>query len=154
MPGSFRSDHRDIDSCGRLDGAEANVEAMREHQCFARLEMGSNGFVIKFLLLGVRHENHDHVGPCRGICRGLHREAIIFCLGAGGAGFGQSDADVAAAVAQIECVSVALRAVTENRNLFRLDECEVGILIVVELCHVLPFVGRFAAGKNLEVRYH
>src|SRR3989475_8076867 len=36
MAGSFWSDHGDVDGGRRLDGAEADVEAVREHQCLAR----------------------------------------------------------------------------------------------------------------------
>ncbi len=102
------------------------------------------------MLLGVRRQDHDDVGPGCGIGRRFYGEAVFFGFAARGAGFWQADADVAAAVAQIQRMGVALRAVAEDGDLFGLDEGEVGVFIVVELCHVLPFVGRFAAVKQIE----
>src|SRR6202008_2556008 len=113
---------------------------------------GRDGLVVEFLLLGVRDKNHDDVGPSSGIGGRFHGEAVFFGFAAGSAGFGQADAHVAAAVAQIKRVGVALRTVTEDRNLFRLDEGEVGVFIVIEFRHVIPFVGRFAAVKTVSRR--
>ncbi len=62
-------------------------------------------------------------------------EAVFFGFGAGGAAFRQADADVAAAVAQIQRVCVALRAVADDCDFFRLDKGEIRVLIVIELCH-------------------
>ena len=106
---------------GRLDGAEADVEAVREHERFAGLEVGRDGFVVEFLLLGVGNEDHDDVGPGGGVGRRLHGEAVFFRFDARGAGFRQADANVAARVTQIERVGVALRTVTENGDLLCLD---------------------------------
>jgi hypothetical protein len=144
VAGRFRSDHRDVDRCRWLDGAEADVETMREHERLAGLEVGRDGLVVKFLLFGVRNEDHDDVGPSCGFGGSFDTETVFFGFGAGSAGFWQTDRDVAAAIAQIERVGVALRAITENRDLFGLNEREVGVLVVVKLCHVVPFVGRSA----------
>ena len=111
VAGGFRRDHGYVNGGGRLDGAEANVEAVCKHQRFARFEVWRDGFVVEFLLLGVRNENHDDVGPCGGLRRRLHGEAVFFSFGAGGAGFRQADANIATAVTEVEGMSVSLRAV-------------------------------------------
>ena len=69
MAGSFGRDHGDVDVCGRLDGAEANVEAVREHQRLACCEMRLDLLAIELGLLGVGRENHDDVGPLGGFAR-------------------------------------------------------------------------------------
>jgi hypothetical protein len=60
------------------------------------------------LLFGVRHQDHDDVGPGCGIGGGFDDQTFFFGFGAGGAAFAETDADVAAGVAQIERVGVAL----------------------------------------------
>ena len=84
---------------------------MSKHQRLARFEVWRDGFVVEFLLLGVRNENHDDVGPRGGLRRRLYGEAVFFSFGAGGAGFRQADANIATAVAEVEGMSVSLRAV-------------------------------------------
>src|SRR5579862_2334135 len=145
VAGSFGSDHGDVNGGGRLDGAETDVEAVGEHERFAGLKIGRNGLVVELLLLGVRNEDHDDIGPGRGFGGTLYDQTVFFGLGARGAAVVEADADVAAGIAEIKRVSVALRAVAEDRNLLGLDERQVGVLIVIELCHVVPFVGRDAA---------
>src|ERR1051326_5101280 len=142
MPGSFRRHHGYVNGRGGIDGAEANVETVSKHQRLARLKIWRNGFVIKFLLLGIGHEDHDDIGPCGGIRGRLDGETVFFRFGPRGARFRQTHADVAAAVAQIQRVRVALRTVTEYGDLFRLNKREVCVLIVIELCHVVPFMCR------------
>ena len=95
---------------------------MGEHQRFAGLEVWRDGFVVKFLLSGVRHEDHDDIGPCGSLGRRLYGEAVFFGFGARRACVRQAHAYVAAAVTQIQRVSMSLRAIAENRDLFRLDE--------------------------------
>src|SRR5229473_2998112 len=46
VAGRFWSDHGDVNGGRRLDGAEADVEAVREHQSLALLEIWLNGVAI------------------------------------------------------------------------------------------------------------
>src|SRR5215469_15046806 len=102
MPGRFGSDHRNVDGGRRLDSAKANVEAVREHQRFARLEVWLDGVVIELRLLGVRSENHDDVGPGGGLGGRVDGQAFFFRFGAGGARFWKADADGDATVTQVQ----------------------------------------------------
>ena len=97
---SFRSNHGDINAGRRLDGAEANVEAVREHQRLAGLEIRLDGVAVELGLLRVRNENHDDVGPSRGFGGRVDGQAFLLGFGARGAAFVKSDADGDAAVAQ------------------------------------------------------
>src|SRR6266403_5667746 len=122
VAGSLGSDHGDVDVGGRLDGAEANVEAVREHEGLAGLEIWRNGVAIEFGLLGVRCKNHDHIGPSRGFGGRIDGEAFFFGFGAGGAALGKSHADRYATVTQIERMCVALRAVADDGDFLCLNE--------------------------------
>src|SRR5260370_28122426 len=78
----FRSDHGDIDGGRRFDRAEADVEAVREHQSLAGLEIWLDGVAVELGLLGIRYENHDYVSPGSGFPGSLVREAGLLRFGA------------------------------------------------------------------------
>ena len=128
---------------GRADGAEADVEAVREHQGLG-LAVGALGLQAGLdLLVDLRgglvgDEEHDDVGPLGGFGGAGDFEAgELGLLRVGGAG-AQADFDVHAGVLEVEGVRVALRAVADDGDLLGLDEGEVSVLIVVGLCHDVP----------------
>ena len=100
---------------------------------------------IELRLLGVGRENHDDVGPLGSLRGRVHGEAFFFGFGARGAAFWKADADADAAVAQIERVRVALRAVADDGDFLGLDESEVRGVVVIEICHFF-LLGRVTAG--------
>src|SRR5260370_40473205 len=99
---SFRSNHGDVNEFRRLNGANADVEAVGEHQCFARFEMGLNGVAVKFRLLGIRSKNHDDIGPGGDFGGRAGGEAVFFRLSARSTAGMESPADGHATVAKIE----------------------------------------------------
>src|SRR5260370_4175265 len=108
MSWSLWSNHGDIHRGRRLDGAETNVEAVREHQSLAGLEIWFDGVPIKLGLFGVRHEDHDDVGPGGSFRGRVDLQARLFSFGAGGASFVEADADGYAAITKIQGVRVTL----------------------------------------------
>src|SRR3989442_5443218 len=147
----FRSNHGHIHSGRGLDRAEANVEAVGEHQHFARREMRLNGIVVEGGLLGVRHKNHDDVSPSGGLGRSHNGKAIVFSFRARVALFRQADAHVDAAVAQVEGVGVTLRAVTDDGDFLSLNQRQIGRIVVMKLGHFSPFADRSAAARQVRV---
>ncbi len=135
VAGGFGGDEGDVDACGRKDGAEANVEAVGEHQSFAGSEVGLD---LGFVDLGgglIRSEVHDDVGPFGDVGDGVDDEASLAgALGVGGVG-AEAYADFNAGVLEVERVGMALRAVAYDADFFGLDEGEVCVCVVVGLCH-------------------
>ena len=80
MAGSLGRDQRDVDILGRLDGAEADIEAVSEHQRLARFEVGRNVVLVGFALRMIRREDHDDVRPCRGVAHGIDFKAGLLRL--------------------------------------------------------------------------
>jgi hypothetical protein len=105
------------------DGLEVDIEAVREHQQLARRQVRLNIRGINLGLNLVGREDHDHIGPLRRFRRRNHFEACLFCLG-NGLGFrgGQTDFDLHAGVLEVEGMSVPLRAVADNGDLFGLNQ--------------------------------
>ena len=145
MAGRFRRNHGDVDILRRLDGAEANVEAVREHERLAFMEMRLNIIAVDLGLLGIGREYHDDVRPFGSLAGRHHSETLFFGSRARRATFVQAHANTNAAIPQVQRVSVALRAVADDGDLFGLDECEIRGVVVVEICHVF-LLGRVTAG--------
>ena len=62
VAGRFGRDHAHIHEIGRLDLLEANVEAMREHQRIARLEVRRDALGVDLRLDRIWEQDHDHIG--------------------------------------------------------------------------------------------
>src|SRR2546429_8624961 len=54
VPGGLGCNHRDVYGLWRLDGAKPYVEAVREHERLARLQIRLDGLAIELRLLRVR----------------------------------------------------------------------------------------------------
>ena len=128
MAGGLGRDQRDVDAGGRRDGAEADVEAVREHQGLAGGEVGLDVGVVDLGGGLVGREVHDDVGPLADLGDGVDDEAgFAGALGVGRVG-AEADADIDAGVLEVEGVGVALRAVADDGDFLRLDEGEVCVL--------------------------
>src|SRR4051812_14401297 len=121
MTRRFRRDHGDIDAGGRLDGAKANIETVGKHQRLACGEMGRDGVAVELGLLGIGREDHDYVGPRGGFRGCVDGQAFLLRFGNGSTARLQSYAYGNTAIAKIQGMRVALRAVTDDRDLLALN---------------------------------
>ena len=118
VAGGLGGDERDVDVGGRGDGAEADVEAVREHEGLAGGEVGLDVGVVDLGGGLVGREVHDDVGPLGDFGDGADDEAgFAGLLGVGGVG-AEAYADVDAGVLEVEGVGVALRAVADDGDFF------------------------------------
>src|SRR6266566_1291669 len=147
----LRRDHGDIHGGRGLDRAEADVEAVGEHQHFARREMRLDGLAVEGSLLGIGHEDHDDIGPGCSLGRRHNGEAVVFGLGPRVALFRQAHAHVDATVAKIERMGVPLRAVTDDGDFLSLNQRQIGRIVVMKLGHFSPFADRSAAADEVRV---
>ena len=85
------------------------------------------------MLIG--RENHEDIGPLRHLRNRVNGEALFFSLGARLGAFLEAHSHLDARVAEVEGVSVALRAEAYDANLFRLDHCEIGIVVIKHFRH-------------------
>jgi hypothetical protein len=136
MAGRLGRDHHDVDLRRRLDRAEADVEAVREQQRLAAAEVRRDGLAVQRGLARIRHEHDDHVGPGGGLDRGDDRQAGGPRPVSRSAALLKADADVDAAVLEVQRVGVPLRSVAEYRHLCRADERWIRIFVVIHSSHL------------------
>ncbi len=105
---SLGSDHNNVNVCGRNDKTEVNVEAVREHQSFARSEVRKNGFLIKSLLLLIVNEYHNNVGSLCSVCGGHNLKTLLLCFFPAFRAVVKTYYNVYAAVLKVQRVSVSL----------------------------------------------
>ncbi len=138
MSGSLGRGHADVDACCRSNGLEVNVEAMSEEQQFAGGKIGSNLFVVQLGGGLIRDENHDHVSPLGHFRHSADFEARLLRLGNGLGIGGKTHLYLDARVLEVEGVGMPLRTVADDGYLFRLDQREISVVIVISLCHDFP----------------
>ena len=135
-------DHDHVDGLRRADALEADVEAVRERQGLALAHRRFDELVVRCLLLGVGHREHDHVGPLGGGGDVHHLEAGGLGLGGRLAAVAQADDDLHTRLLQVQRVRVTLRAVADDGDLAAPNDRRICVRLVVHLCgHVSqPFV--------------
>jgi len=132
---SLGSNHGDVDTSGRLDVAEADVEAVREEQRRALREVRGDRLGVHAALDLVRRQDHDEVGLLDGLGHRDDPEALSLGLGPGAAALCQSDPHVDAGVAQVQRVGVTLAAVADHGDLAPLDHGQVCVIVIEHFSH-------------------
>ena len=141
-----------------LDVAVVDVEAVGKAQGVAGLQVGLHKLFVDGGLRLVGGEDHDDVGLLGGGGHVGHLKACLAGLVGRGGTLAQTDAHVAAGVHEVECMSVALGAVSDDGDLLALDDAGIAILLVINgNCHVvclLKIVGRcdMCARGGLSIR--
>ncbi len=135
MAGGLGRGHAHIEVLGGDDGLVMDIEAVGEQEQLAGGEIGANFLGIQFGGCLIGDEHHDHVGPFSGFGDGGHFKAGLLGLGDGLGVGGEADLDLDAGVLEVEGVGVALGAVADDGDLLGLDKGEVGVVIVISLCH-------------------
>ena len=139
MTRRLRRDHRDIDVGRRFHRAEADVEAVREHQHLAFGHVRRD-VVVHGRCGRVGHEDHHHIGPLRRFRGRGDGEAVAFRFALRFARQRQADLHFHAAVLQIQRVRMALRPVADNRHLFAANQIQIRVVVVIHSrCHYLSF---------------
>ena len=131
----LRRDHRDVDVRRRRDRAEADVEAVREHQHLAGGQVRRDLAAVEPAWRCVSGTStmitSAHFGHLGHRVDGQPRRRRLL---ARPAGRGQPDPHVHAAVLQVQRVRMALRSVADDRHLLAADQREVGVVVVVHRC--------------------
>ena len=126
----LRRDHDHVEVGARDHRAVVDVEAVRECQRRALLDVRVDFLRVHVGDLLVRQQHHHDVGALHRFRDFLDRQACVFGLAPRRAALAQADRHVHAAVLQVQRVCMALRAVADDRDLLALDEGEVSVFVV------------------------
>ena len=148
VAGPLRRDHQHIEIAARFDQIEMDVEAMREHQGRALLEIVFEVIAIDVALQLVRGEQHHHIGPFGGIGDGLHLKPHSFRLLGRGEIRAQGDTDLfdARESLQVQGMRMALASIADDRDFLALDKINIGIEIIID-AHGAGFLLRWWASR-------
>ena len=136
VPGPLRRDHDHVVPFRRRDAAVVDVEAVREEQRRARLEVRRHLVLVERGLRTVGNEERHELRAAHGVGDGADRQARLLRRGRRGAAGTQPDLDLDARVVQVERMRVPLAAVPEHGDL-AVQKPDVPTL--EDLGHVVPF---------------
>jgi hypothetical protein len=135
MARRLRRDHRDVHVGAHRNRAEADVEPVREHQHVPGRQVRLDFFPVDLPLRRVGDQDHDDVGPFRDVADLTDRQPGGLSARPRAARGGQADANVHAAVLQVQRVRVALRSVADDGHVAVANERQIGIIVVIHLRH-------------------
>src|SRR5690606_12241060 len=131
----LRGDHDDVDVVTRHDLAVVDVEAVRECQGGAGLNVAVDFLAVYLGDVFVGQQHHDDVGGLDGLGDFFDLEAGVGGLVPRSAVLAQTDDDLDTRLMQVQGVGVTLRAVADDGNGFAFHQGEVAVF-VVENFHV------------------
>ena len=126
------STHDDVNVLGSLDVAIVDIEAMRESERIASMQVRGNVLLVNLGLQLVGNKNHDDVSFLGSLVLEHDLQASFFSLSPALGAFAQANANVDARVHEVERMGMALRAITNNRNLLTLDDFGVHVIFVID----------------------
>ena len=133
VAGTLRRDHDHVDFRLREDLLEVHVEAMREGQRRALLDVRLDRLLVDLRLVLVRQQHHHEVGTLDRVIDFLDGETGCLRLLPGRAALAKADGDLHAGILQVVGVGMALRAVAEDGDAASLDQGQVGVLVVKDV---------------------
>ena len=143
MTRAFRGDHAHVDVRRWLDESETDVEAVREEERVAVIQVGFDGLRVQLLLCRVGHQNHDDV-RLRGSGSWIDDAQPVFLRLRSGLGpLLEADANINTGIPQGQRVGMALAAEPHNRDLPALNDGKVGVVVVIHLGHGGCLLGRW-----------
>jgi len=108
VAGGFGRDHPDVQVFARLHLAVVHIEAVREGERGAVLDVGLDFLLVDVGDLLIGQQDHDHVGRLHSLGDLGDLQARAFGLGPGRATTAQRDGDLDPAVVQVLRVGMAL----------------------------------------------
>ena len=133
-------DHHDVEVPARDHLRVVNVEAVREREHGALLDVRLDVGLVRGRDAFVGHQHHDDVRAFDRFADFRDLEAGLLCLVPRRAALAQADGDLHAGIVEILRVRMTLRAVADDRHLLALDQRQVGVLFVVDLHLTAPVI--------------
>ena len=105
---------------------------MSESERVASMQVRSDVLLVNLRLQLIGNKDHDDVGFFGSLVLEHDLQASLFSLSPALGAFAQTNANVDARVHEVERMGMALRAITDNRNLLTLDDFGVHVIFVID----------------------
>ena len=138
---ALRSDHDNVNVSRRNDLTEVDIEAVCESKGLACGEVRSDAFLIKISLSLIVDEDHDEICLLSSLSGCVNLKACVLSLLPALGAFVQTDNDINAALLEVQSVCVTLAAVADDSNGLAVEQGQVAVFLMINLCHcfVSPF---------------
>ena len=134
MARALGGSHEHVYISGGNDLLVADVEAMGEGNGLSGSQVGADVLLVDVSGTLVVDKDHDDVSSLGCICNGHNVEAVLGCL-VPGLAVAKANDDVAAGISEVLCMGMALRAVTDHRDLLTIQDAEIAVLLIIHFCH-------------------
>ena len=130
----LRCDHCYIYKLRRNNLFEMDVKSMCKHQHVAFLEVRKDIVLVKCSLLLIIDQNHDDISHLCGFCCCINSKSLLFCFLPGLAALIQTDTYITSGLLEVQCMCMTLAAVTDDGDLFSLEQGKITIFLIKNLC--------------------
>ena len=135
MTRTFRCNHENVNARWRNNLLEVDIETMCEGESTARLEIGTNFFLVDVRLLLVRNQDHRDVCLLDRLSDRQNLEVMRLGSSLGLRTLVKTDDDIDAAFLEVQCMCMSLAAVADDGNGLALHNLPVHVLIIISFCH-------------------
>ena len=138
MAGTLRGNHEDIHVLRRNNLLEMDIEAMSKGKSTAGLEVRLDIVLVDIRLLLIGNQNHRDIRLLHSCGNGKDLESMTLSCCLGLAALIEADNDIDAALLEIQCMCMALAAISNDGNRLAIHDLPVYILVIISFCHSTP----------------
>ena len=132
---ALRSNHDNVNVSRRNDLLEVDVEAVRESQYVARLQVRSDNVLVDVSLLLIRSQHHDDVACCCCLSRSHNLQAVVLRLLLVLGARAQTNYNMYTGILQVHCVSMTLGTKADDCNGLAVEQRQVAVCVIKHLYH-------------------
>ena len=121
MSRSLWRNHGYVHILRRNNLSEMNGKAVSEHQHLALCQIRLDGLLVHVCLLLIINQNHNNVCSLGRLCCRIYLKTSCLCLGPASAALIETDNHVASGLLCVECVGMALAAVSDDGDCLSLQ---------------------------------
>src|SRR5690606_15986932 len=151
VPGPLRRHHVDVDVLGGYDLGEVDVEAVREAEGVPLLQVRLDIFLVNYRVNLVGKEDLDHLRLLRRLRRRRHPDPVRLRPLPGPRSRDVRRDDLEPRVLEVLGLGVPLASVSYDGDRLPLQNAQVGVPVVVYLCHFLspPYLEKSSSENPL-----
>ena len=134
MSRCLRGDHGDVHISRGNNASEMDIEAMREHEHVAFLQVRLDVLAVQLRLLLVIDQDHDDIRFLRGLSCRIDLEALLHGPLPAPGSLIETDDDMASGLLQVQRMCVSLASIADDRDGLSLQEGQITVFLIIDFC--------------------